>query len=79
MSNFSPLFKSSPTDYQPPDDRIPSEILSSDNSNIISANVIQVIHLRKVSVSNSTLLAFLSSEGVATHAAAGVDVTLLGH
>lgn len=38
-----------------------------------------IIYLRKISVSNLTFVAFLSSEGVVAHAAAGVDVTLWGH
>lgn len=38
-----------------------------------------IIHLGEVSVSNLTFVAFLSSEGVATAAAACVDVALLGH
>lgn len=38
-----------------------------------------IIYLRKVSVSNLTFIAFLSSEGVVAHAASGVDVTLRGH
>lgn len=36
-------------------------------------------YLWKVSVSNLTFVAFLSSEGIAAQAAACVDVTLLGH
>lgn len=38
-----------------------------------------ISYLWKVSVSNLTFIAFVSSEGVTTEAAACVDVTLLGH
>lgn len=46
---------------------------------VILAVSIWITHLRKVSVPNLTFVAFLPSEGVATEAAACVDVTLLGH
>lgn len=46
---------------------------------VILSELKWIIYLRKVSVSNLTFIAFLSSEGVAAEAAACVDVTLLGH
>lgn len=79
MSNFPSLVQAESHRRSSPSDGIPSQIPSGDNSNISSADVVQFIHLRKVSVSNLTFVAFLSSEGVVTHAAARVDVALLGH
>lgn len=46
---------------------------------VIVAVSMWITHLRKVSVSNLTFIALLPSEGVATEAAACVDVALLGH
>lgn len=43
------------------------------------SEVMWIVYLRKISVSNLTFIALLSSEGVATEAAARVDVALLGH
>lgn len=45
----------------------------------ILAALIWTIYLRKVSVSNLAFIAFISSEGVVTDAAACVYVALLGH
>lgn len=45
----------------------------------ILAALIWTIYLRKVSVSNLAFIAFISSEGVVTVAAACVYVALLGH
>lgn len=42
-------------------------------------SAISIVYLRKISVSNLTFIALLPSEGVATEAAARVDVALLGH